>query len=1004
MVGRFWSVCEDAFITFRYSRNLANGLGARYNLGDQLPVEGYSNFLWMLIAAGFEFVGLDVTFWMPLISFGTGLWLLWMLLHTMHARLGMSLTVTGLAGAVFALFSPVAVWTTTGLATMPQSALMFAAFIWLAYGDGRKDALIAGGFALLLALVRTEGVAWAVVLAGCAAVSLHLRGQNLKRPLAGYFGLLITTFSLYFAWRYSYYDKLFSNTAHAKVDLSAQSIARGIQYVSYYGILMLTPLAMIPACFVATFGKRRAHGVAFAALSVGVPMYALLVSGDYMAYFRMMVPGVAFMVVTLAFFYEWALERFTKQLPVITSFAAAIALFGALPGYDIILAPERLINSVQTRLIKFESLERDLAWQGLRIADRDEYLFGFGRPFHLRNARNEYERWSHMKNHPLKWKAEAQAVLQLIEPGERIVTGAIGVFGYFSEVPILDQNGLIDGKVDTRKDRKFLRWPGHDKYVVKTYFLKDKAEILEHRVFFGSEAQFKIAQAGNDFDKANLRKWYYPEVKRVQVDWPIEPAYVVFQRRAKTQAAAVEGWKRFEDRWGQKRASKRRSGGRHKSTRQREGEVTAELPGGRWRTFTDNSELSATELEDLKLLEAIGYVSGTVEATEPLSGVTVHDVERTQPGHMLYTSGHRPLAVLTNLDGKVLHRWNHRFNDIWPDYPVEKDHLGRSYWRRAYLQPDGMLLAIYEGLGMVKLDKNSKLVWETANRAHHDLDIAENGDIFSLTRVARVIKRINQKKPLLEDYVTVLDPNGEEKYSISLLEAFERSGFDDIWRSDGKRKDIFHTNSIRILDGSIADRVPEFKKGNILLSMRTVSALAVLDIDQEKIVWAVKGDFETQHDPKILPNGNMLLFNNSESEYSSVLEIDPATMKTVWSYQGGPEQPFKTKFCGLSDRLPNGNTLIVESEPGRAFEVTSDGETVWEFHTPHRAGPDDQYVASLLQTTRLLDADLSWLESVERKEKSKDKTEPSSSKGSQSDDKDKRQQEDAKRPRKKGKE
>ena len=49
LVARFNFVCDDAFISFRYARNLADGLGLRYNLGVEPPVEGYSNFLWVLL-------------------------------------------------------------------------------------------------------------------------------------------------------------------------------------------------------------------------------------------------------------------------------------------------------------------------------------------------------------------------------------------------------------------------------------------------------------------------------------------------------------------------------------------------------------------------------------------------------------------------------------------------------------------------------------------------------------------------------------------------------------------------------------------------------------------------------------------------------------------------------------------------------------------------------------------------------------------------------------------
>ena len=455
----------------------------------------------MLIAAFFEYIKFDVTIWMPMLSFVMGVWLLGMIIHTLHVRIGMSLTVTGLAGLVYATFVPTAVWTTSGLATTPQAALMFAAFVWLTYGDNRRDFVLAGVFALMLALVRTEGIAWGVVIAGVAVVSRLMRERSFRDGVLVYFGVLLSGFALYFAWRYSYYETVFSNTAHAKVDPSAQSFARGIQYVSYYGVLMLSPLLIIPAAFVGTFGKDRAHALGFAAMTVGVPTYALVVSGDYMAYFRMMVPGVPFMAVSFGFLFRWAFDKFQDQVPLITSLAFVVSLVGVLPGYDLILAPERLVNAVQTRLIKFESLERDLAMQGLEIADRDEYLFGFGTSFHLRRPRNEYKRWERMKENPFKWKAEAQGLLQVLDPDARLVTGAIGALGYYSRLYIYDQHGLVDGDVAERKEREHLRWPGHDKYVNKTYYLKRKPDVLEYQVVFGSNAAFRIAQIGDDFDK-----------------------------------------------------------------------------------------------------------------------------------------------------------------------------------------------------------------------------------------------------------------------------------------------------------------------------------------------------------------------------------------------------------------------------------------------------------------------------------------------------------------------
>jgi hypothetical protein len=51
--------------------------------------------------------------------------------------------------------------------------------------------------------------------------------------------------------------------------------------------------------------------------------------------------------------------------------------------------------------------------------------------------------------------------------------------------------------------------------------------------------------------------------------------------------------------------------------------------------------------------------------------------------------------------------------------------------------------------------------------------------------------------------------------------------------------------------------------------------------------------------------------------------------------------------------LPNGNVLVTESDNGRAFELSGDGEIVWEFYNPHRAGDRGEYVATLFEVVRL---------------------------------------------------
>ena len=105
-----------------------------------------------------------------------------------------------------------------------------------------------------------------------------------------------------------------------------------------------------------------------------------------------------------------------------------------------------------------------------------------------------------------------------------------------------------------------------------------------------------------------------------------------------------------------------------------------------------------------------------------------------------------------------------------------------------------------------------------------------------------------------------------------------------------------------------------------------------------------------------------MLFDNSGRGRVSAVEVyDLKTLALQWAYAGSETQPFYTRFCGTSQRLPNGDTLITESDNGRAFEVTADGDIVWEFYNPHRAGENDEFIAALFRMDRLPRDFPSWL-------------------------------------------
>jgi hypothetical protein len=366
---------------------------------------------------------------------------------------------------------------------------------------------------------------------------------------------------------------------------------------------------------------------------------------------------------------------------------------------------------------------------------------------------------------------------------------------------------------------------------------------------------------------------------------------------------------------------------------------------------------SASDADERARLLSLPYVSSRI-ATSDESGVTVHDAERAYSGLNLYTSSHAPEVLLIDMAGEVLHRWEYSFERA---FRGKRETIETGFLRRAQLLPEGELLAIYQGGGMVKLDRSSRLLWAVDAGFYNDLHVASDGTIYAIGKEARIVRDLNTTQPVLEDSIVIISPDGEILRRISLLEAFRSSDFADLLEPMATSGDIFHTNTVELLEGPTG--MTGWPRGGVLVSLRELDIVAVIDLEREDVVWARRGDWNAQHQPTLLGGGTVLLFDNRGAEgRSRVVEFLPGSGEVVWEYRGSPGRPLFSAEVGSSQRLPNGNTLITESEAGRALEVTETGEIVWEFRTPHRMPADERLLASLFELLRIEeeDADFLW--------------------------------------------
>ena len=442
---KFWHNVDDAFISFRYAKNWAMGYGLRYNLGFQPPEEGYSNFLWVAVCALVEYLELDITFWAPMLGFACGSLLLYLVFRTLRRDFGMGLSVAFPITLGLGLFPPYALWSTGGLGTMAFAFSTFATAYFLVLrsaGIAPYRGALAG---VAMALLRTEGIAWALLIALLGIVTRRMRGESVWRPVAVYVAIVGTTFSVYFAWRYSYYQLLFPNPVYAKVGFSPEVALRGFRYVASFALTFVTPLFLLLAAgYVACREAPKPVGLALGTLSLAFPAYAVVVGGDWMAMGRFLVPGFAFGALLMGWLVARLWERLSSRLVVMAVVITTITV-GLLPAWNVHLVPE-----------------------SVRRASRFRYSSSF---------RTEYDLWSTgVENFRLR-KEAALTLKRYFEPGDSVVYTAIGGLGYYSGLHIYDRNGLVDRHVAMREPKPVLS-PGHDAEVPLDFFLSHEPTIL----------------------------------------------------------------------------------------------------------------------------------------------------------------------------------------------------------------------------------------------------------------------------------------------------------------------------------------------------------------------------------------------------------------------------------------------------------------------------------------------------------------------------------------------
>jgi Arylsulfotransferase (ASST) len=362
---------------------------------------------------------------------------------------------------------------------------------------------------------------------------------------------------------------------------------------------------------------------------------------------------------------------------------------------------------------------------------------------------------------------------------------------------------------------------------------------------------------------------------------------------------------------------------------------------------------------NLEKLKSLPYLTWSNEAADKrLNRVTIYNPEKAFDGYNLYTDAEK-YAYLRDMEGKILHRW---------EFPSEGE------WEYAELLDNGDILAYCAGESFARIDRDSNVLRLDSIPVHHDIAIISDGTCWVPVSTPH---RLHRSRLIQFDSILHLSSEWgklDEWSSFSSLESLQSlhhpSPFDvapeissisaalkrfyqhrisglstrvheiDKWFRAivGLEKfDYYHLNTVEILpETELGRRDPRFAAGNILTCLRHADIILIIDPETGEIVWNWgPGILDWPHMPTMLDNGHILVYDNgAHRTYSRILEIEPVEKRIVWEYRADPPEKFHSETRGSNQRLPNGNTLICESERGHVFEITPSGEVVWEFYNP----------------------------------------------------------------------
>lgn len=425
-----YNLVDDAYISLQYAKNLASGNGVVFNLGER--VEGYTNFLWVVVLAPFWLLSggdaqrfTELSTYLCLALAAAGL----LLIADIARRLFRSLLPVALAVLLLAFDDAFVAYTTVFALENQLLIVVMLACVWLEVVKPQRWPVLLGIAFAAVCMTRPDGVLFLGAY-GLAKLSVLVRPFDRRgfRELITMTATFAIVWGSYFAWRYTYYGYLLPNTFYLKVGSTFDGVQRGLEYVrSFVWIRYGVPAAVLLAALLI-----KQLWVRWLLAHVAIhTAYVIYVGGDFYSGHRFLMCLLPELALLIAAAVDELLARDRRpsaaQWLAAAGFAAAVA-------------------------VRWGTLE-----QGPRVA--------------------EVQAWTNTVDNNVRYMKWLGTVTR---PNASFVLGDIGAAGLFADLRVLDVFGIVDPAVAHKQVPDLGKGKaGHEKVATRAELLAKNPTYLK---------------------------------------------------------------------------------------------------------------------------------------------------------------------------------------------------------------------------------------------------------------------------------------------------------------------------------------------------------------------------------------------------------------------------------------------------------------------------------------------------------------------------------------------